>query len=45
MFLSKNSSKYLFLYFSKFHGLFMERGILQKYFSVPENQNELNWDK
>jgi hypothetical protein len=36
---SKNSSKFLFLYFSKFHELVIECGILQKYFSDLENQN------
>jgi hypothetical protein len=42
---SKNSSKFLFLYFSKFHERVIEYNILQKYFSGLENQNQLNWDK
>jgi hypothetical protein len=33
---SKNSSKFLFLYFSKSHELFIECGILQKHFSGLE---------
>jgi hypothetical protein len=35
----KNSSKFLFSYFTKFHELIIECGILQKYFSGLENQN------
>jgi hypothetical protein len=39
MLLSKDSSKYLFLYFSKLHKLVIEYGILQKYFYGLEYQN------
>jgi hypothetical protein len=36
---SKNSSKFLFLYFFKFHELIIEYDILQKSFLGFENQN------
>jgi hypothetical protein len=39
MVLSKNSSTFLFLYFSKFHELGIECCVLQKYFSGLENHN------
>jgi hypothetical protein len=42
---SKKSSKFLFLYFFKYHELIIECDILQKYFFGLENQNLLNWDK
>jgi hypothetical protein len=40
MFLPKNSSIFLILYFSKFHEFVIDRRILQKYFSGLENQNK-----